>query len=142
MNFPPIDSCPSEALRQDNRDGYYIVNYIGLCRRLQNMTAQTAVRYKSATILLVSHPSNPKFKMNAAQERVLRVFERPIIDLEVCKPRNRAELCHNLSGAKGEWVGNHKCQCCSPSPKESSSPTKEESSPIGVSEDELEPIED
>ncbi|PKI31819.1 hypothetical protein CRG98_047790 [Punica granatum] len=143
MNFPPIDSCPSEALRQDMRDGYYIVNYIGLCRRLQNMSAQTAVRYKSATILLVSHPSNPKFKMNAAQERVLRVFERPILDLEVCKPRNREELCNNLSGAKGEWVGNHKCPCCSPSPKESSPMKSEEpSSPLKVSEDELDPIED
>ncbi|PKI18237.1 hypothetical protein CRG98_049489, partial [Punica granatum] len=109
-----------------------------------NMQEQTAVRYKSATVLLVSHPTNPKFKMNPAQERVLRVFERPIIDLEVCKPRNRAELCANLSGSKGEWIGNHQCQLCSPKPKESSSPSKdaEGSSPKGVSDSELEPIED
>ncbi|PKI61428.1 hypothetical protein CRG98_018175 [Punica granatum] len=146
LNYPPIDSCPSEALRQDQRDGFYIVNYVGLCKRLQNMQEQTAVRYKSATTLLVSHPPNPKFKMNPAQERVLRAFERPIIDLEVCKPRNQQELCCNLSGLKGEWVGNHKCQLCSPKPKSEDSSPKEspngESSPQGVSDSELEPLED
>ncbi|PKI33688.1 hypothetical protein CRG98_045921, partial [Punica granatum] len=146
QNYPPIDSCPAEALRQDQRDGFYIVNYVGLCRRLQNMQQQTAVRYKSATTLLVSHPPNPKFTMNPAQERVLRAFERPVIDLEICKPRNQQELCANLSGLKGEWVGNHKCQLCSPKPKaEESSPTKDASggsSPQGVSDSELEPLED
>ncbi|XP_031404657.1 uncharacterized protein LOC116213749 [Punica granatum] len=118
MNFPPIDQVPLEALDEEQRHSFYVTNYVGLCRRLQNLKLQTKVNYKSATTLIVSSPSKPNYKMSPQHEKAIIEFERPIIDLDACKPRVQQEVCSMINGSNGDWVGNHKCNLCSPKPAE------------------------
>ncbi|XP_031393210.1 uncharacterized protein LOC116204960 isoform X2 [Punica granatum] len=111
--FQPIEVAPEYAQEDKFRDLFYINNYTGLCKRLQRIKEETKVNYKSKTILLysvyVNHTLSPQM------EKTIQEFERPILDLEHCKPRLKEALCMALNGSQdGEWVGNHRCTICTP----------------------------
>ncbi|PKI50487.1 hypothetical protein CRG98_029121 [Punica granatum] len=109
-NLPPLDTCPKDAANEEARNEFYKNNYVGLCKRLQQLGQNTRVLYKSSSTLLISTPYG--HKINPVHEKAVIDFERPILDLEACKPAMMEILCDCLNGSNGEEIGNHRCEYC------------------------------